>query len=693
MRSMDFGGGSSIVGFLAATVVFAVSFATVIQFSVNDEPTAAAAHEATYHAMASSLADVLLASPGKGWYLNGLPCLGSVINVSAFQPDRVQRLGLGEEPCAQAGDPHRGVNNLSFSKIENLYQAAFEAKAANGYVDYLEARDGLALDDMGFEFHVRSWPVLPSVQQALEQGYKDPNMRVLYIGDYSKSAGGAAPPPYITGLIDQSERVIVFANVTNDAASSTIFDALFELELKTGKVSFTLHTKVLGPGESGNMSFTLLKTADWEWKSSTAKNVEVEIHDKDTKLADATISLSSVTMTNSSTRVNVFAEAEKLSTILSGPGVDAKYYYSAFDGKGKPAQFGDWTYTLYDPAGNLVRTDVLPTEKEGNVAHTFTAAGSYVARLWNDALATEWNEDVVNVVSSEPGPYGGAPPSFTPGPAVRPEIRFIDSMIELFDANAFSSRYNHSDVPYVAGGDVYPDIRDAMDDDLPAALTDDLGAVTLADYTTLIVGSNVDHNSMTKMISKETIKDWVIAGGTLIVFGSDDQSVSWLQPLFHASLDTASGGVSTPDENHPVLKVPNDLDYESFKYGTEWSYNAGADTRFTHVVTAGAEGDLLGVGDAGAFGAGRVILSGWRPYDLTVDQSTSCPDPLTPDSRCQAVFLIHNFVTMTYRALYLDYGPPIPTGALQGVQSRIGLVCHPELDQCVDVFFIVYVFD
>ena len=105
----------------------------------------------------------------------------------------------------------------------------------------------------------------------------------------------------------------------------------------------------------------------------------------------------------------------------------------------------------------------------------------------------------------------------------------------------------------------------------------------------LVVGSDVDHNSMTSSAAKQTIRDWVYAGGFLIVFGSYQQAVQWLQPIFHSALDSASDPLLTPDTAHPILHTPNELDYVSFDSGGNiWEFNRDEDaSHFSPVIASG----------------------------------------------------------------------------------------------------------
>ncbi|MFA5944912.1 MAG: hypothetical protein WC876_10655, partial [Candidatus Thermoplasmatota archaeon] len=65
-------------------------------------------------------------------------------------------------------------------------------------------------------------------------------------------------------------------------------------------------------------------------------------------------------------------------------------------------------------------------------------------------------------------------------------------------------------VPSLAG-DVYPDIKSYLDANLPSRL---------AQYDIIIVGSGVEHSSLTANAVKDGIRDWVLAGGMLVMMGS-----------------------------------------------------------------------------------------------------------------------------------------------------------------------------
>ncbi|MBI2078100.1 MAG: hypothetical protein HYT80_06990 [Euryarchaeota archaeon] len=681
-------GASAIIGLLVGASVFVAVFGYVAIESLEENKQVETVDKLDLESIANSVADQLV-GPGDGWYQNGACDASGKINAANFTPERIGqksggvslgRFGLGEESChAEAA----ARSNLSFAKISNIYGAKRLADPADGAVDYDEAVDSLALDDEDYNFHIRSWPVMPSVQQMLRKGFRDPYVKALYIGDYGPPVPIVKKVQHVAGAVDGVDAVTLYVHVTNNQSASTILAVEFVIGLDFGDVDFTLHSRELAPGESQNLTYQIRKTSDWEWQSDAHKYATYTIQDVEGAIESGTISMP-MTMTSLLTREILVVEVDKLYFELSGGSTTAKVHYASYDGSGKQKTFNDWTLRVVDGLGLPVSTTVLPNGQKGSVTNPYTTAGTYTAQLLNDVLLLVWNTDVINVVSTVPGPFGGNP-SNVPQASVTEEIRYIDAIVAGFQPNVVDEEYDHVLVPYAAGGDVYPDIKGVMDDQLPLALTDASGDPTLAGFNTLFVGSNVDHSAMTSNAAKETIHDWVFAGGTLIVFGSDEQNVQWLEPIFHSALETANGGLSAIDEQHPSLHIPNQLDWETFEYSTEWNYNSGSDEYFTHIVSAGVEGDVLSASEAGTFGKGRVVLSSWRPYDLVPDQASICPADLSDAPDCQAIFLVHNLVTLAYRQLYLDYGPNLPDGSAVGSVSRIVSTYHPDLQQTVTV--------
>jgi hypothetical protein len=196
-------------------------------------------------------------------------------------------------------------------------------------------------------------------------------------------------------------------------------------------------------------------------------------------------------------------------------------------------------------------------------------------------------------------------------------------------------------------GDVFPDNKQYLDNVL---------STRLPEYDVLFVGSGVDHSALTSSVTKNAIRDFVHAGGTLMVMGSSAQSTQWLQPLFDVGIKTVNGGPFAPDVSHPLLHEPHALDWDAYdNHGLGWDLKttgAGAHyDDFTHVIVASGK-DVLAVSNDGAFGEGRIFLTEFRPREISSDMG------LVEAQN----FLGNMFLYSERDHLYLEYGPQVPDG-------------------------------
>lgn len=288
-------------------------------------------------------------------------------------------------------------------------------------------------------------------------------------------------------------------------------------------------------------------------------------------------------------------------------------------------------------------------------------------------------------------------------------------------------------------GDVFPDSKKVMNEDLPARLvcqvaagcpggaydpsqTALFGEPRYDIANVLVIGSSVDHSAMTSQSAKGTIEDWVHGGGTIVVFGSEEGNVQWLEPLFHSAIAGNGGAISTPDQGHPMLHTPNELNNPGENYDahdTAWRFNgqtakAQNDPNtavFSNVIVIGDQttGDpLLALSNKGSFGAGSIVITAYMPYDLYEDDSfaNSCPAtglvtspcPTSADcgtltvGQCEGMKFMHNMLMQGYADLFLDYGPDIPENTNVQPSIRLAQIRHPQFILPVELTLIVYVF-
>ncbi len=736
-------GVSALVGFIIAIVLFSVSFYYVVESSIEREANTTPAEAANFHQLAMSVAGQIF-DKGDGWYTAD-PCLPATVMTAEGvglldgSGEPLGRFGLGDEGCDYNPSDPRHNNNLSYAKFSNINNAAHAASPTNNFVDYVEAHRSLGLAGKGLDFHIRSEPVLASVRQILGMGYKDQYLRPLYLGNY---VDGSSPVTRATvttvGSFEINEATdptdkfgTVSVAITNTGSVTSGFSVDFSFLLKKKPVTFTVNSFPIDGGCtspdftacSQTVSATIRRVDDWDWGTNPAQ-FTYSVSDAigpmptgGTGTVPMTGDMSDATNTDDPI-TTLSMDRRNYALPFSGSNKWPNVKYDAYDGQGNavPSFNGDDVEIriIKDPGGTETVARDIPNPTPSQSLETWLDAspvdgspdagfGRFRAELWVPTIAAGVRQSTayfeILATASECTISLG---DFVPAASTYTEAEYVDQLFHQFQKGSndpdFADPDAPIDLPYITGptihdrGDVFPDIKCAMNNDLPNYLENAAGEPTLEVYTTLIVGSDVDHNVMTSDAAKGTIREWVYAGGTLVVFGSTSQSVQWLQPIFHAALDGGSASLYTPDPDHPALNVPNDLDYTTFNALSDWDYNSGSDAYFSHVVSQGDD-DVLGISNGGSFGSGKVILSGWRPFALQspAQQAQSCGTPLT--SACQGLALMHNLVVLSYRNLYLDYGPSIPLNAANGVQTRIASVYHPELKQLVTVYIQVYVFE
>lgn len=680
-------GVSSVAAFLVAGVLFVGVMGAVLMAGngLGDRQTGSA--EAAGHQLAANnIADLLLEKPGH--MADGLvtvPWDGA--------SDDIERLGLLNDT----------TGNLDFRKFKNLASAALAANATDGFVNYPEARSSLGLDEEDLDFHIRAAPKLDDVTRILETGVRDPNLRVAYVGhQVADDTSGGDPGD---GLVidapacttDGDDEWHLETVLTNNGQAETQFSVKFHAVLDGVAVDQSSNTFRVPVGGSTDVA---LEVPYADGAACTAgSTIEVEVWDPSRLLNTSSTTLAS--------------------GVSAPPNPSDKLLYA---NPSKPHFATDEDVVIaYD--GNLTKDDPLSlTIYEGDgsgglgpVVYTDSMTVPSSQNKWKfdpvpeatfDGLGTTEFWAYINDGSSLVGDRflveASAPGDFVPSSgaltyewddSVPIEAGFLADLVEMFcpfeydskaanvtsedDWDARCEGFKEPPVPALQPGDIFPDDKQVANTELRDRLWDDdadsgAGAPRYDETNTLVVGSNVAHNSMTSNAIKDAIGEWVLGGGTLIVFGHDDKNVQWLQSIFHAGIESSSGGIAVPDSNHPILRVadllsPNDYDND----GKAWKFSSNTEELFTHIVVEGDE-PVLTISNPGALGDGTVILTTWLPYDLFGDGSV-------PDD---ALALVNNFLMQGYRDVFLDYGPTLPDSSVIP-SSRLMPIDHPELGTIV----------
>lgn len=648
---------------------------------------------------ASRLADTIFGEPGSDWY-STVDCTPDGPNPAYFDPDDVTRFGLAAEDCPSTS--RSGALVLELDKLRDLAHGKLDAEPSNDHMDYEEARISLGLDASLQDFHLRSWPILPDLERNLDLGYEDPNQHVAYLGDYATIVNGV-PTSFVVskacGRTDGASQVEVWVDIYNNGTVTTVFEVVFAVPLSTHTIEIRKHTSLVPALTTMRVSTLLPKSADWEWAGTP--EVSITVNDIIRSLGGCTVSLSGLTMTAGSNVPIYTTHSESLQKVLSGS-TNVKVYYEAYDGSGHRSTPSGWNLLIETAVGLPLATDANLNNR-GWESFSLATAGNHIIKL-KSSTGSVLAQNTLNLVAASLSPFtplGAGTISYEPMSAVVPEANFLAALVEDFTPSASAVTYNNLLLPYAVGGDVYPVLNTAVSAELTPQLVDNKGTLdpaddtaTLANYNVIVVGSGADHSELNSVIFKTALRDWVNAGGTLVVLGSAAQTEQWLDLIFLSALATAGSGLTTPDPAHPMLHSPNALDYLSYTTGSvEWSFEYDTDAEyFTHVISSATGGDALAISEPGTMGEGTVILTTYQPWNLRGAGSTGDCDPAALEGSCEALKLVHNLLTMSYRELYVDFGPELPSGTRIASVTRVGILPHRDLDRDIELLIQIHVF-
>ncbi len=716
------GSGSTLAGVIGIGVFVMVAFGVLLSTQTLSDPAIGNEIQSTNRGLQSeSLAQLILDAQGRS------NAGGDWID----DPDDLARFGL------LGSDGH-----IDFKKLENLRLAKFES-GNDGHVNYGEALAALGNPDL--DFHIRAQPTMRSVRDILATGIKEQHLQVAYIGDIAATSNGQPPPADpLDGLsvtdptcsvsplnspMGNSYRFSV--DITNGGEEDTQFNGVWTFELgSSGTLTRTSNTYVVA--DDGGTTTLYLDVPAYQQaggggvptacKAGTTMSVEVLDVSNSLTTVSKTFTASDEVTASSAAPHDLFLSTDKTYYVESG---------SCNNNDKIELEYGSTTATsstqrMAIRVVDSSLTQVFPTTPSPSW-HDFTMhaqehkrtvnigclpAGQYTATFQYYSGASPALDDIrvtekVLVTSASlnafvPDNAAAATGTYTyfTSDAAAAEVAIIERLTEKFCPYYFDSSTTspmaappaHASrcgafKPGSSGqqGDVFPDVKDIMNNDLPARLLDTLGSPRYDETNVLIVGSDVQHNVMTSASAKHAVRDWVYGGGTLIVLGSIDQSVQWLQPIFHSGIVSSSGGIGTPDATHPVLRVPDVMDWQGYgnPNGNSWDFNAGSDQYFTTVVNQGT-GAVLAVSNPGAFQKGNVFLTTYIAHDPYGTGSSGVT--------MQGNILMNNLMSLAYRDLYLDYGPAIPDQVEVTPGVRTALVYHPDLEKNIAVTFVVFVF-
>lgn len=719
---------SSVVAFLVAGIIFTGSVGAILVMSRSSNTGVAASNApaAALNGQAKSLAQFLLDSPGFSatggdWVAGGVTPAGA-----STLADGIRRLGLKE---AGSNDP----TLLNFSKFENLRMAPYKWNATDGYVNYEEARKGLGLDRAGLDFHIRAYPTLKSVQDILATGRRDPNLRVAYIGNVDATDTVVQANTTLTDGITYTtptcsrddavhpQAYRISTTIRNGGNATTQFTGVYSVTLGTAATQIqNVNGPLVYPGQNATLFADV--PAITGRSCAAGSTILLDLYDP---VHSKLMTISQTLAASGDSGAAVPAHGLWVDTSLhsyrptgtvkvnydgTNLGNNDPLYLRVCKGSSECARGSADLVFEKDDDGDTFKAGSSNGNDKREVEVGSLAVGNYTAFLYDGATpATPPSTNLrvterIVVTAAEVGGYVPPTQAGTPGPIVYTasgpvdaEVHFLDRLVQRFCPTYFDNKTNRPVgyavdwgarcAPFKGGqsqpGDVFPDSKKVMNNDLPTRLLypNDWPVVSLRgqpryDHTSvLVVGSGVDQNSMTSGSAKFAVRDWVLGGGTLIVFGSEDQNVNWLEPIFHAAIRSSSGGLSVPDPGHPVLHSADELDYPHYSNAHRvWSFNGqtaqDANRLFTNIVTEGSN-PVTTESNAGAMGQGTVILTTWMPYDVF----GGARDAATTEA--EGIRLVNNLLMQGYRDLFLDYGPSLPPNTNVVPAVREMQLCHP----------------
>lgn len=192
-------------------------------------------------------------------------------------------------------------------------------------------------------------------------------------------------------------------------------------------------------------------------------------------------------------------------------------------------------------------------------------------------------------------------------------------------------------------------------------------------YEFLVVGSDVDHEAFLASDGyvRAAITDWVVAGGRLLVLGSEDADSAWLDGTFTVPGTPQSSSAlvdGASDFTHPLVTSPRMLRVASLDWSAP-SWSPSDDFVTVLVGEEGTHGDrvpVLSASSAPARFGGGLVLATARPGLAELEQRLVARDALAN----WLAYLLHY-------DLQGEAGDSIPARVAYGHASLMGVTHSP----------------
>lgn len=611
---------------IIGTSVFILSTTVMVHFLVDTPGSATSGvDEQAMHNRATNALGVLVASTGysPSWALSGVDA------------DKVTRLGLAEA---------EGSIRINATKFDALAAGNLtNPSSSNGFVDYSEAVEALGL--RGFDFHIRAAPApgaFPTASWGVE-GME--TFRVGYVGHYV----GTEQDESKSERYHLASLPIVFQNSTrvslvgsgsafpDDAAS--VRSLLLPL-LGGDPVS----TVVQGPADT--RVFRVVNASTYE--SLFLQNLRSGLTSA-LALTNATVNGRDDLNYTSNSEVRVVLGSANLQG-LSSATLSWNEYVDTDKDAGNPDS-GDYGFAEVSPNGGLTwyrLTDSPGLQSTDPLVPTQT-----------------WAARNVVITSLNCAPCLGAS-----------EVQIAFHWVG--DRDSASAPF-----PDARGwGWIIDDVSLA-----PTATTGFVKTFERPEFDVLVIGSNVDVSSFGSKEAMNAFRDFVaVYGGRLIVLGGEND-LSWLAPTLTLGNRGGSAAVTTPDLTHPLLSIPNALDYASYGAQSAWDLGAaGYGNLFTSVLGTDAAHPILAVSNPRAYAGsqatsadeGAIILASYKPFEMPGDQPFA--------------FFANALTFGKYHELYADVGPVVPEGIPVATATRTATMdkTRANIGSFIDMTFVIY---